>query len=142
MQDYTIRKDGDDWLAVYPGGEEAGPFEDHEEALEEIAQEAINAEGGCRLFYDDGDGEPEEIPNWTPERFVAAGASGHDRNERGSVRRRRQNVRKSDSGRPRSRRRRSAPRGRSFDFRSYMDSAQRVRENLGQLFFAREPDEI
>jgi hypothetical protein len=43
MQDYTIRKDGDDWLAVYPNGSENGPFKSHEDALEEIAQECVES---------------------------------------------------------------------------------------------------
>jgi hypothetical protein len=142
MQDYIIRKDGDEWLAVSPDGSENGPFESHEDALEQIAQECIESGDECRLLFDDGSGELEEIPNWSPERFIDAGSSDNEDRGRRSVRRRRQNVRKSDSGRSRSRRRRSAPRGGSFDFRSYMNSAQQVRENLGQLFFAREPDEI
>ncbi len=141
MQEYIIRKDGDDWLAVSPSGAETGPFDTHEEALEEIAQDCIEADEECRLLFDDGSGELQEIPNWSPERFIEAGAPADD-DDRVSVRRRRRNVRKSNSGRSRSRRRRSSPRGGHFDFRSYMNSAQQVRENLGQLFFAREPDEV
>lgn len=142
MKDYIIRKQDDEWLAISPSGAETGPFETHEEALDEISRDALEEGGECRLMYDDGSGELEEIPNWSPESYIAAGED-EPHSGRRRVRRSRQNMRKSRGNSSRSRKRRRTHRGGSFDANAFMNSAENVKENLSQLFFFREqPDEI
>ena len=141
MSDYIIKKEGDQWIAIDSDGDESQPFEDHEEALEHIAQLCLEEGGESRLLYDDGSGDIEEIPNWEPERFLDAGRQEGRQPRRNG--RKRRNVRKSSRERaPSRRRRRGGFRGGSFDFGTYMNTAHQVKDNLSQLFTMREDDEI
>jgi len=143
MSDYIVRKEGDTWIAIDDDGEERA-FDDHEEAIEHIANMCLEEDGEYRLLYDDGSGDLEEIPNFDPERFLQAGRGRSQRRPSSSSNGRKgRNVRKSGRERASSRRRRrSTSRGGAFDFGTYMNTAHRVSDNLSQLFTMRDDDEI